>query len=409
MMAMLPKRMADELYHDLMSSAAVLEIRKEVRAFADEFVAPRAYEIAHRDESVESFPRDVFDAMARHGIFQIPFAARDGGRGLEHRVLATATVCEELAYHSNSIAAVFDVHCILAGRTLEKGSDFIRERYLRPAIAGTKIGAFATTEPLASTDLSPKAVATIARREGDRYIINGQKRFITNSPVADFIVVLCRSEEDGMVELVVETDQPGVRIGKPDRKMGNRGQLTADVHFSDVEVPLERRIGEANQGLRVALATLTYGRIGIAATGVGMAQSAFDHSAAHLSSREAFGKKLGAFQHWQFRMAERATQIENGRNLYIKAALRMDQGIEFPEPEAAMAKFYATEAAGDMARDGVQIFGGYGFLRELSEDGSHYKVEEIYRDNKISEIYEGTNEIQRMVIARQIFGKALVG
>ncbi|MDH4567427.1 hypothetical protein E8E95_12120 [Pseudomonas sp. BN414] len=191
--------------------------------------------------------------------------------------------------------------------------------------------------------------------------------------------------------------------------MGNRGQLTADVHFNDVEVPVERRIGEPNQGLRLALATLTFGRIGIAATGVGMAQSAFDHSTAHLVSREAFGKKLGAFQHWQFRMAERATQIENARNLYIKAALRMDQGAEFPEPEAGMAKFYATEAAGDMARDGVQIFGGYGFLRELSEDGSHYKVEEIYRDNKISEIYEGTNEIQRMVIARQIFGKELVG
>lgn len=408
-MAMLPKRMAEELYHDLMSSEVVREIRREVRAFADEFVAPRAYEIAHRDESVESFPRDVFDAMARQGIFRIPFAARDGGRGLEHRVLATATVCEELAYHSNSIAAVFDVHCILAGRTLERGSDFIRDRYLKPLISGDKIGAFATTEPLASTDLSPKAVSTFARRDGDRYIINGQKRFISNSPVADFIVVLCRSEEDGMVELVVETDQPGVRIGKPDRKMGNRGQLTADVHFSDVEVPVERRIGEPNQGLRLALATLTFGRIGIAATGVGMAQAAFDHSTAHLGSREAFGKKLGAFQHWQFRMAERATQIENARNLYIKAALRMDQGVEFPEPEAAMAKFYATEAAGDMARDGVQIFGGYGFLRELSEDGSHYKVEEIYRDNKISEIYEGTNEIQRMVIARQIFGKALVG
>lgn len=408
-MAVLVKRMADELYHDLMSSSAVLEIRKEVRAFADEFVAPRAYEIAHKDESVESFPRDVFDAMASHGIFKIPFASRDGGRGLEHRVLATATACEELAYHSNSIAAIFDVHCILAGRTLERGSDLIRDRFLRPVIDGRKIGAFATTEPLASTDLSPKAVATVARREGDNYIINGQKRFITNSPVADFIVVLCRSEEDGMVELVVETNQPGVTIGKPDRKMGNRGQLTADVHFNNVEVALEHRIGEANQGLRVALATLTYGRIGIAATGVGMAQSAFDHSTSHLKSREAFGKKLGAFQHWQFRMAERATQIENARNLYIKAALRMDQGVEFPEPEAAMAKFYGTEAAGDMARDGVQIFGGYGFLRELSEDGSHYKVEEIYRDNKISEIYEGTNEIQRMVIARQIFGKALVG
>lgn len=408
-MTALPKRMADELYHDLMSSSEILEIRKEVRAFADEFVAPRAYEISHNDECVENFPRDVFDAMAKQGIFQIPFLKRDGGRGLEHRVLATATTCEELAYHSNSVAAIFDVHCILAGRTLEQGSDYIRDTYLKPIISGDKIGAFATTEPLASTDLSPKAVQTLAKRDGDRYILNGRKRFITNSPVADYIVVLCRSEEDGMVELVVETDQPGVRVGKPDLKMGNRGQLTADVYFDNAEIPVERRVGNPKKGLHVALATLTYGRIGIAATGAGMAQAAFDHSVAHLSSREAFGKKLGAFQHWQFRMAERSTQIENARNLYIKAALRMDQGVEFPEPEAGMAKYYATEAAGDMARDGVQIFGGYGFMRELADDGSHYKVEEIYRDNKISEIYEGTNEIQRMVIARKIFGKEVVG
>ncbi|NQD94782.1 hypothetical protein HP532_19220 [Pseudomonas sp. CrR25] len=139
-----------------------------------------------------------------------------------------------------------------------------------------------------------------------------------------------------------------------------------------------------------------------------MAQSAFDHAVSHLTTREAFGKKIGAFQHWQFKMAERATQIENSCNLYIKAALRLDSGIEFPEPESAMAKYYATEVAGDMARDAVQIFGGYGFLEELANDGSHFKVEEIFRDSKISEIYEGTNEIQRLVIARNIFGRDVV-
>lgn len=404
-----PKRMADELYHDLMSSQEVLDIRREARAFSDEFVAPRAYDIAHRDECIESFPRDVFNEMATRKIFEIPFQKSDGGRGLVERVLATATVCEELAYHSNSVAAIFDVHCILAGRTLEQGSDDIKETYLKPVIRGEKIGAFATTEPLASTDLSPKALETTAKRDGDHYIVNGHKRFITNAPVADFIIVLCRSEADGMVELVIDRDSAGVHIGNPDLKMGNRGQLTADVHLDNVLVPLTRRIGEPRKGLHVALSTLTYGRIGIAATGVGMAQAAFDHSVAHLTNRQAFGRKLAAFQHWQFRMAERATQIENARNLYIKAALRMDRGFEFPEPEAGMAKFYGTEAAGDMARDGVQIFGGYGFMRELASDGSHYKVEEIHRDYKISEIYEGTNEVQRMVIARQIFGKKLIG
>lgn len=408
-MSNFPKRMSNELYHDLMSSREILDIRKEVREFADNILAPRAYEIAHKDESIENFPRDIFDAMAEHKIFEIPFLKGDGGRGVLQRVLATATACEELAYHSNSVAAIFDVHCILAGRTLEKGSQYLKDKYLKPLIKGEKIGAFATTEPAASTDLSPNALETTATLVDGHYIVNGHKRFITNAPVSNFIVVLCRSEDDGMIELVIESNYEGVSIGKPDLKMGNRGQLTADLKFNNVKVPVENRIGEARKGLHIALSTLTYGRIGIAATGVGMAQSAFDHSAHHLRNRMAFGKKLASFQHWQFKMAERATQIENARNLYIKAALRMDNGIEFPEPEAGMAKFYGTEAAGDMARDGIQIFGGYGFMRELSEDGSHYKVEEIHRDFKISEIYEGTNEVQRMVIARKIFGKELVG
>jgi alkylation response protein AidB-like acyl-CoA dehydrogenase len=209
--------------------------------------------------------------------------------------------------------------------------------------------------------------------------------------------------------VLVDLSSAGVRIGKPDRKLGNRGQLTADVHFENVRVPLAHMLGEAGQGLRIALSTLTYGRVGIAATGVGMAQSVFDESARHLKRREAFGRKIGQFQWWQFRMAERATEIENARNLYLKAALRMDDGVEFPEPEAAMAKYYATNLAADFAREGIQIFGGYGFLRELSADGSTYKVEEVYRDAKIAEIYEGTNEIQKLVIARAILGKDMTG
>jgi butyryl-CoA dehydrogenase len=165
-------------------------------------------------------------------------------------------------------------------------------------------------------------------------------------------------------------------------------------------------IGEEGRGLHIALGTLTYGRVGIGASGVGMAQSAFDECIAYMKEREAFGKKIGQFQYWQFRMAERAIQIENARNLYSKAALRMDRSVEFPEPEAAGAKYYGTECAGDVARDAVQIFGGYGYMSRLGHDQSTYKVEEIYRDCKIAEIYEGTNEIQRLIIAREIFGKA---
>ena len=404
----IPERQQPALYHDLMTPAEVIAVRDEVRRFADEHVAPVAWEIGHREESRENFPRQLFQKMAAAGLFRIPFASEIGGRGLSHPATATAVMIEELAYHSNSVAAIVDVHCILAGNALKHASGELQERYLAPLLAGTKIGCFATTEPDASTDLSVGAMQTVAVLNGNNYIVNGRKRFITNAPVADFVVLLC-VDGDKMTELVIDLDSPGVRVGEPDRKIGNHGQLTADIWFDDVRVPVRRVVGQAGGGLRVALQTLTYGRIGIAASGVGMAQSIFDHSVERLKTRRAFGKVLGQFQHWQFRMAERATEIENARNLYLKAALRMDAGIAFPEPEAAMAKWYGTNLAGEFARDGIQIFGGYGYMRELAADGSQYHVEEIYRDCKIAEIYEGTNEIQKLVIARSIFGKEVTG
>lgn len=401
--------MQEKLYNDKLIPEESRRVREEVRSFAERVIAPRAREIANAEESRESFAWDVFNAMGEAGLFKIPFSRDSGGRGLDYPVLATATVIEELAYYSSSIAAVYDVHCILAGHALEYGSSYIHENYLHPVVEGSKVGSFATTEPEASTDLSPKAMQTVLEKRDGGYVLNGHKRWITNSPVADFIVVLCLDGER-MTEVVVDLDSDGVKVGEPDKKLGNRGQLTADVYFENVRVPEANVVGEAGRGLRVALATLTYGRVGISASGVGMAQAAFDHAAAHLSTRRAFGKRIAEFQHWQFKMAERATEIENARNLYAKAARRMDEeGAEFPEPEASMAKYYGTELAVDMARDAVQALGGYGFMRELSHDGSSYRVEEIYRDSKIAEIYEGTNEIQRWVTARTIFGKEITG
>jgi len=404
----LPQRMAETLYHDMLMPDEVKAIRAEVRAFAEREVAPVAHEIGQREESVEAFPWPLFRKMGEAGLFAIPYGKENGGRGLEHRAAATAVTIEELAYFSNSVAAIYDVHCILAGHALEFASDEVRARWFPKLIAGEIVGSFATSEPDASTDLSVKALRTVGEVTGDRILLNGRKRWITNSPVARFMAVLCRID-NAMTMVLVDLKSPGVRIGTPDKKLGNRAQLTADVYFENVEVPLGNVLGKAGQGLRVALATLTYGRVGIAATGVGMAQSVFDECTRHLRSREAFGKKIGAFQWWQFKMAERATEIENARNLYSKAALRMDQGIEFPEPEAAMAKYYATQVAAEFARDGIQVFGGYGFVRELGADGSTFKVEEVYRDSKIAEIYEGTNEIQKLVIARAILGKDLTG
>ncbi len=403
-----PSRLQPALYQDLITPIEVLEIREKVRRFCDTELAPIAWEMGHREESVANFPYELFKKMAQAGLFRIPFGKQVGGDGLYYPAMATAVLIEELAYYSNSVAAIVDVHCILAGHALMHATPELQARYLAPLLAGEKIGAFATTEPDASTDLPVSVMRTIAQRDGDKYIVNGQKRYITNAPVADFVVLLCVDGER-MTELVIDLNQTGVSVGEPDKKIGNHGQLTADIYFNNVEVPLTNVVGDVGNGLKIALQTLTYGRIGIAASGVGMAQTVFDHSVDRLKARKAFGKVIGQFQYWQFKLAERATEIENARNLYLKAALRMDQGKVFPEPEAAMAKWYATNLASELARDGVQIFGGYGFTRELGHDKSHYHVEEVYRDCKIAEIYEGTNEIQKWVIARHIFGKEITG
>jgi len=404
----LPLRMQDKLYHDMIFPEETLGIRKKAREFAVREVAPVAYEIAHIEEHRENFPSDVFYKLAKEDFYKVPFPKEVGGLGLKYPVCATCVAVEELGYISGSIAAIYDVHCILTGHSLMYGSDFIKQKYLRPITTAGKIGCFATTEPTASTELSLSALKTMATRKGDKYIVNGQKRFITNACVADFVSALVNTEGK-LSMLVIDLNSKGCRVGEPDKKTGNRGQLTSDIYFDNVEVPVDNLIGEEGRGLYVALGTLTYGRVGIGASGVGMAQSAFDESVEYMKKREAFARKIAQFQYWQFRMAERAIQIENARNLYSKAALRMDQGVEFPEPEASGAKYFGTECAGDMARDAVQIFGGYGYMRLLEHDQSTYKVEEIYRDCKVAEIYEGTNEIQKFIIAREIFGKEITG
>lgn len=407
-MKALPPRMQDTLYHDIFFPEEVKGIREEVRRFVREEVEPIAYDIAQQDETRNNFPREIFNRMAKERFFGIPFEKAWGGRGLDYPSLATCVMLEELAYGSNSLASVVDVHCILAGHALNYGADHIKERYLKPLVAGDKIGCFATTEPEASSDLSVRALKTIARGNSKGWIVNGQKRYITNACVADFVVALVVADGQ-LTELVIPLDSPGVTVGDPDRKLGNRAQLTSDIYFEDVQVPEENLVGHVGKGLHIALGTLTYGRVGIAATGVGMAQAAFDECVEYMKKRAAFGKKLAQYQYWQFKLAERLTEIENARSLYSKAAYRLDKGVEFPEPEAAMAKYYGTRLGMDMARDAVQIFAGYGFMRMLSHDKSTYKVEQIFRDAKIAEIYEGTNEIQKMIIARSVFGKDRVG
>lgn len=404
----MPPRIADRLYHDLLAPEEIREVRSRVRATAGHSVAPVAHRIANGDERVDGFPRDVFEALAAEGMYRIPFGTDVGGEGLDHPAVATAVAVEELAYYSNSVAAIFDVHCILSGNALNQGSPAQREQWLRPIVTGEIVGAFATSEPGASSDLSPEAVRTTAVPDGDGWVLDGRKRWITNSVVAGVVVALARTGT-GLTTFIVPTDAPGVTIGTPDRKLGNRGQITADVVLDRVRLGPESVLGAEGGGLKIALQTLTYGRIGIAAAGVGLAQAAFDHMAAHLGTREAFGGPLAGMQHWQFLMADRATELEVARDLYMKAALRLDSGIPFPEPEAAMAKLFGTRLSADIARDAVQAFGGLGFTSRRGADDAPGPVEAIYRDSKIGEIYEGANEVQKWVIARKIFGREITG
>ncbi|WP_179476072.1 acyl-CoA dehydrogenase family protein [Mycolicibacterium vinylchloridicum] len=403
-----PPRCADRLYHDLLSPQEVVGVRSRVRASATAKITPIAHRIARGDERIDGFPRDAFDALAQDGLFRIPFGTDVGGDGLHYPATATAVTVEELAYYSNSVAAIFDVHCILAGNAVNQGSAEQRQRWLRPLVNGEIVGAFATSEPGASSDLSPKAVTTHAEASGHGWVLNGRKRWITNSVVAAFVVVLARTGA-GLSTFIVPTDIPGVSVGTADRKLGNKGQITADVLFDNVHLPPGMLLGAEGGGLKIALQALSYGRIGIGAAGVGMAQAAFDHTAAHLGRRHAFAGPLANKQHWQFLMADRATSIACARDLYLKAALRLDSGVVFPEPEAAMAKLRGTEIAVDMARDAVQAFGGLGFIQQLGADDNPGPVEAFYRDSKIGEIYEGANEIQKWVLARMIFGRDITG
>ncbi len=403
-----PIRRANQLFHDTWLPEETRRIRAEVREFAETHVRPVAHRLNTTPESRDAFPRDVFNAMAAAGLYQIPFPADVGGRGLEFPTLATLTVLEELAYYSPGLAsALYDGQAILVGKTLERAQEPLRSRYLSALVRGEFVGSFATSEPAASTDLSAASMQTIATRVEGGYRLSGQKRWITNSVAADHIVVLCRSGER-LTMFLADMHAEGVRVGEPDRKMGNHAQLTADVHFDNVFVPEDHVIGSDGGGLRVALGALMLGRMGIGAIGVAMAQAAFDFSADYMSKRKVFGQELARFQHWQFTFAEHALGIENGRNLYQKAAYRYDREGD-ADIEAAMAKFFGSRLAVDVARDAIQVCGAYGFVRELSATGETFPLEAIYRDAKIGEIYEGANEIQRWVIARHIFGRELAG
>ena len=400
-------RRSDRLFNDLLLPAETLRVRKEVRQFADDVVRPQAQRLNTTPESRESFPHAMFKAMADAGLYRIPFGSDVGGLGLEFPTLGTVTVLEELGYYSPSLAsALYDGQAILVGKTLDKAGAELRMRYLPRLVRGEFVGSFATSEPEASTDLSPANMQTIATKVDGGFRIKGRKRWITNSVAADYIAVLCKTGER-QTFLFADMHAKGVSVGEPDRKMGNYVQLTADVNFDDVFVADDHIIGTENAGLRSALSALMLGRMGIGAIGVAMAQSAFDFSSAYIGKRKVFSQPIASFQHWQFRYADHATRIEMARSLYQKAAMLYDKTGN-AENEAAMAKVVGSELAVDVARDAIQACGAYGFVQSLGT-GEHFPLESIYRDAKIGEIYEGANEVQRWVVARNIFGREVTG
>lgn len=403
-MRKLPVRMQNKLYNDRFIPDETLNLRKKYRKFAEDELFPRAYEIGQRIEDNDNFPWELFKSIAEKGFFRVPFKKSEGGLGLKYPACASAVLAEELAYISASFAGSVNAHFLLAGKSLSFGAKYIKKKYLKPLLDCESIGSFAMTEPQSGSDVRAHSLITKAIKKEKKYIVNGQKRYITNAGIADYVSTLV-SVDGKPCMFVIELDSEGCSISEPDKKLGNRGELTYDIYFDNVEVPKENLIGKEGDGLRICVGALMYGRTGIGASGVGMAQSAFDECVGFMNKREAFGKKLNQFQHWQFLMAERAVEIENARSLYIKSALRLDQGDKFPTFESSGAKYYGSKISVDMARDAVQIFGGLGLMVELAHDNSTYKVEEIYRDSKVGEIYEGSNEIHKMVIASEVFGK----
>jgi alkylation response protein AidB-like acyl-CoA dehydrogenase len=393
---------------DLLLPAETLEIRHEARAFADRVLRPIAHDLNTRPEEADGFRHDVFREMASAGLYAIPFARDVGGRGLQYPTLATLAVVEEIAYYSAGIAsALYDAQAILVGKTLDMAQPSLRSRYLPRLVRGEFVASFATSEPGASTDLSPKSVQTIAEPVNGGWLLNGRKRWITNAPAADFIVILCRSG-NRLSLFLADMHHPGVEVLPPDIKMGNNAQLTADVILTDVFVPQDHIIGVEGAGLRSALGALVLGRMGIGAVGVGMAQRALDVAIAYTTQRTVYGKPIGAFQHWQFRFAEHALEIEASRSLYQKAAQVTDRGGD-AGVLAAMAKSKGSSTAVDIARDAIQACGGYGFARYVQGAAQAWPLEAIYRDAKIGEIYEGANEVQKWIIARKLYGRELTG
>lgn len=364
-------------------------IQKMVREFAEKEVAPIAQELDQKAE----YPLKTLQKMAKLGLLGIIIPPEYGGAGLD--TISYAIVIEELSRKCASTGVITSVHNTLAAWPILKyGTDEQKKKYLPLLAKGEKIGAFAGTEPNAGSDLG--AMKTTATLKGDKYIINGDKTFITSGPEAGVIIVFAVTDKNagskGISAFIVENEMKGFKVGSVFEKLGINASKTSELIFENMEVPKENLLGKEGEGFKIALSTLDGGRIGIGAQAVGIAQAALDECIEYSKQRQQFGKPLARFQAIQWMIADMATRIEAARYLVYNAAYAKDHKEGRFSKEAAMAKLFASETAMDAVIKAVQIHGGYGYTKE-------YTVERLFRDAKITEIYEGTSEVQRMVIA----------
>jgi butyryl-CoA dehydrogenase len=363
-------------------------LQKTVREFAESEVKPLAKEI----DETGRFPRDTFKKAAELGLTGIAFSEAEGGAGFDH--IAYSIVIEEISRCCASTGVILSVQNSLYCDPIHRfGTDEQKRKFLLPFARGEKIGCYALTEPQAGSNAA--ALQTKAVKKGDTYVVNGTKAWITNGGAADAAIVYVNTDppkgEKGITALVVERGTPGFKVGKEEKKLGINATACCELVFTDCEVPAANRIGNEGEGYKVALSTLDGGRIGIAAQATGIAQGAFDAALAWSQQRMAFGHPISQFQAIQFMLADMSTEIDAARLLVRKAAWRQDTGARFTM-DAAIAKLFASEMATRVTHKAIQIHGGYGYSRE-------YPVERAYRDARITEIYEGTSEIQRLVIS----------
>ena len=363
-------------------------LQKSVREFAEAEVKP----LAKENDETGKYPRGLFQKAAELGLTGVAIPEAEGGAGMDH--ISYAIVIEEISRVCASTGVILSVQNSLYCDPVHRfGTEEQKKKFLLPFARGEKIGCYALTEPQAGSNAA--ALTTKAVRKGDKYVINGTKAWITNGGAADAAIVYVNTQpekgEKGITALVVEKGTPGFAVGKEEKKLGIHATACTELSFSDCEVPAGNRIGEEGEGYKVALSTLDGGRIGIAAQATGIAQGAFEAALSYAQQRQAFGHPIADFQAIQFMLADMATEIDAARLLLRRAAWKQDSGARF-SMEAAIAKLFASEMSTRVAHKAIQIHGGYGY-------SSEYPVERAYRDARITEIYEGTSEIQRLVIA----------